>query len=69
MADFTKGLKPRFRLKFKTLVCISQSSQVHEIAKSVDLTLNLVCNGFKICKEDLNMAVSSSKFEMAVNKV
>ena len=29
---------------------------MHEIAKSVDLTLSLVGSGLKFCKEVLNMA-------------
>ena len=33
-----------------------KSSEVHEIAKSVDLTLSLVDSGLKFCKQDLNMA-------------
>ena len=34
----------------------STKQLVHEIAKSVDLTLSLGGSGLKFCKEDLNMA-------------
>ena len=32
---------------------------MHEIAKSVDLTLSLGGSGLNVCKEDLNMAATN----------